>query len=120
MSTPALEIDHISKSFGALRVSREVTLTLESGARHALIGPNGAGKTTMVNLITGLLEPSDGRIRLAGTDITDLDPGAPRRAGPCPHVPDQLAVPGAVGGGERGARAVGAVRHGPPLLGTDS
>jgi branched-chain amino acid transport system ATP-binding protein len=74
MSPPALEIDHISKSFGALRVAREVSLALEGGARHALIGPNGAGKTTLVNLITGLLAPSGGRFRLGGVDITDLEP----------------------------------------------
>ncbi|HXQ53360.1 MAG TPA: ABC transporter ATP-binding protein [Stellaceae bacterium] len=74
MSVPALEIDHVSKSFGALRVAREVCLTLAPGARHALIGPNGAGKTTLVNLVTGLLQPSGGAIRLDGTDITDLPP----------------------------------------------
>jgi branched-chain amino acid transport system ATP-binding protein len=74
MSTPALEVDRVSKSFGALRVAREVSLALEPGARHALIGPNGAGKTTLVNLITGLLSPSGGAIRLDGTDVTALAP----------------------------------------------
>ena len=74
MSTPALEIEHISKSFGALRVSRDVSLTLQAGARHALIGPNGAGKTTLVNVISGLLQPSSGIIRLDGTDITEASP----------------------------------------------
>jgi branched-chain amino acid transport system ATP-binding protein len=74
VSTPALEVDHVSKSFGALRVAREVSLALEPGARHALIGPNGAGKTTLVNLITGLLSPSGGAIRLDGIDVTALAP----------------------------------------------
>ncbi len=74
MSTPALEVDHVSKSFGALRVAREVSLALEPGARHALIGPNGAGKTTLVNLITGLLSPSGGAIRVDGVDVTALAP----------------------------------------------
>ena len=74
MSTPALEIDHVSKSFGALRVAREVSLALAPGARHALIGPNGAGKTTLVNLVTGLLSPSGGAIRLDGHDVTGLAP----------------------------------------------
>jgi branched-chain amino acid transport system ATP-binding protein len=73
-SQPALEIDHVSKSFGALRVAREVCLALEQGARHALIGPNGAGKTTLINLVTGLLQPSGGAIRLDGVDITGLAP----------------------------------------------
>jgi branched-chain amino acid transport system ATP-binding protein len=70
----ALEIDRVSKSFGALRVAREVSLSLRRGARHALIGPNGAGKTTLVNLVTGLLSPSGGAIRLDGADITALAP----------------------------------------------
>jgi branched-chain amino acid transport system ATP-binding protein len=74
MTVPALEIEGISKSFGALRVARAVSLALAPGARHALIGPNGAGKTTLVNLITGLLQPSAGTIRLDGADITELPP----------------------------------------------
>jgi branched-chain amino acid transport system ATP-binding protein len=74
MSPPALEIERVSKSFGALRVAREVSLALAPGARHALIGPNGAGKTTLVNLVTGLLQPSGGTIRLDGVDITPLPP----------------------------------------------
>ena len=74
MSVPALEIERLSKRFGALRVVREVSLALEPGARHALIGPNGAGKTTLLNLVSGLLEPSGGTIRLSGRDITALAP----------------------------------------------
>jgi branched-chain amino acid transport system ATP-binding protein len=74
VSLPTLEIDHLSKSFGALQVVREVSLALSPGARHALIGPNGAGKTTLVNLVSGLLEPASGVIRLDGRDITALTP----------------------------------------------
>lgn len=74
MSVPALSVEGISKSFGGLRVAREVSLTLEAGARHALIGPNGAGKTTLVNMISGLLRPSAGTIRLGGVDITGVSP----------------------------------------------
>ena len=51
-------------------MTRDVDLTLERGARHALIGPNGAGKTTLVNLITGVLKPSAGQVLLNGEDIT--------------------------------------------------
>jgi branched-chain amino acid transport system ATP-binding protein len=68
----ALETRGLSKSFGALAVAREIDFRLPVGARHALIGPNGAGKTTFIDLVTGRLAPSAGRILLAGTDITAL------------------------------------------------
>jgi branched-chain amino acid transport system ATP-binding protein len=70
--TAALETVGLSRRFGALVVANDVRFTLEAGARHALIGPNGAGKTTLVNLVTGRLRPSAGRILLNGTDITAL------------------------------------------------
>jgi branched-chain amino acid transport system ATP-binding protein len=69
---PALEIEALHKSFGGLAVTRNVNLRLERGSRHALIGPNGAGKTTLINLISGALAPSAGRVRLDGRDVTDL------------------------------------------------
>ena len=56
-------------------------LTLARGARRALIGPNGAGKTTLVNLITGVLKPSAGRVLLDGEDITRLSQAARARRG---------------------------------------
>src|SRR5271165_5985052 len=70
LQNPALQVEGLNRSFGALRVTRDVNLTLERGARRALIGPNGAGKTTLVNLITGALKPSSGRVVLDGVDIT--------------------------------------------------
>ena len=70
--TPALETIGLHKRFGALIVANDIHFRLEAGARHALIGPNGAGKTTFINLITGRLPPSAGRILLGGEDITAL------------------------------------------------
>ena len=67
----ALETRGLSKNFGALTVAENIDFRLETGARHALIGPNGAGKTTFVNLLTGVLAPSAGRIILGGNDITN-------------------------------------------------
>jgi ABC-type branched-subunit amino acid transport system ATPase component len=67
-----LETQGLCKNFGALEVARDVNFRLERGARHALIGPNGAGKTTFVNLLTGLLAPSRGRVLLEGDDVTSL------------------------------------------------
>jgi branched-chain amino acid transport system ATP-binding protein len=72
MSTPRIETQGLCKSFGALVVANDINFRLEAGARHALIGPNGAGKTSFVNLLTGVLSPSAGRILLDGADITQL------------------------------------------------
>jgi ABC-type branched-subunit amino acid transport system ATPase component len=70
--TIALETKGLAKSFGGLRVTRDLSLKVEQGARHALIGPNGAGKTTVINLLTGVLRPNAGRILLEDSDITTL------------------------------------------------
>ena len=78
---PVLQISGLNKNFGAIEVSRNINLTLEKGARHALIGPNGAGKTTLVNLITGALRGSSGTIHLNGEDITNLPQAARTRRG---------------------------------------
>ncbi|HXB77283.1 MAG TPA: ABC transporter ATP-binding protein [Bradyrhizobium sp.] len=68
----ALETRGLQKQFGGLKVTRDLSLKIEQGARHALIGPNGAGKTTVINLLTGVLKPNGGRILLEGNDITGL------------------------------------------------
>jgi branched-chain amino acid transport system ATP-binding protein len=65
-------VEGLSKSFGGLVVSRNISLGLPAGERLALIGPNGAGKTTFVNLVTGQLKPSAGRVVLNGEDVTGL------------------------------------------------
>jgi branched-chain amino acid transport system ATP-binding protein len=70
--TAALEVRNLNRNFGALKVTRDVSLTLEKGDRRALIGPNGAGKTTLVNLITGVLAPSSGEVFLNGDNVTRL------------------------------------------------
>jgi branched-chain amino acid transport system ATP-binding protein len=77
----ALETHGLAKRFGGIVATNDVTFRLETGARHALIGPNGAGKTTFVNLLTGVLPPSAGRVLLGGEDITRLRPEARVRRG---------------------------------------
>ena len=74
MTAPALEAISLHKRFGALAVAQDISLALPVGARHALIGPNGAGKTTLINLLTGQIPPSSGRIRLCGEDISHMAP----------------------------------------------
>ena len=77
----ALQVEGLNRAFGALPVTRDVSLTLERGARRALIGPNGAGKTTLVNLITGALKPHSGRVMLNDEDVTTLSQGERARRG---------------------------------------
>jgi ABC-type branched-subunit amino acid transport system ATPase component len=71
---PILETIDLEKRFGGIVATNGVSLVVEKGARHALIGPNGAGKTTLINLLTGVLRPTAGTIKLEGRDITDLAP----------------------------------------------
>ena len=71
-ATSALEMRGLRKSFGAAEIIRGVDLTIPTGERHAVIGPNGAGKSTLFNLISGLLVPSAGEIRLDGTPLNQL------------------------------------------------
>jgi branched-chain amino acid transport system ATP-binding protein len=66
----ALAVRSLDKSFGGLRVTSGVDLTVEPGERRLIIGPNGAGKTTLFNLITGELAPDRGSIALFGRDVT--------------------------------------------------
>jgi ABC-type branched-subunit amino acid transport system ATPase component len=71
---PVLETINLEKRFGGIAATNNVSLSVQKGARHALIGPNGAGKTTIINLLTGVLRPTAGRILLEGQDITNLEP----------------------------------------------
>lgn len=70
----ALEIQGVSRTFGALVALDDVTLTVAAGERRAILGSNGAGKTTLFNAITGDFPPTAGSIRFFGEDITDLPP----------------------------------------------
>ncbi|MEM9044478.1 MAG: ABC transporter ATP-binding protein [Pseudomonadota bacterium] len=81
MSEPVLQIEGLSKSFGALKATDAVSLDLRPGEIHALIGPNGAGKTTLIGQIAGGIAPDAGRIVLGGEDITRLSIAARARRG---------------------------------------
>jgi branched-chain amino acid transport system ATP-binding protein len=72
MTQPFVEGTDVARSFGGLRVLHGVTFAVAEGEIVALIGPNGAGKTTLFNLVSGLLRPSAGSIRVAGRDIGAL------------------------------------------------
>ncbi|MDJ0993730.1 MAG: ABC transporter ATP-binding protein [Dinoroseobacter sp.] len=81
MSAPVLQIDGVTKRFGALVASDGVTLDLRPGEIHALIGPNGAGKSTLIAQIAGGLTPDAGRVVLDSADVTALDTAARAQAG---------------------------------------
>ena len=68
----ALELEAVSRHFGALVALADINLTLRAGERRAILGSNGAGKTTLFNAITGDFPPTTGRVRLFGEDVTDL------------------------------------------------
>lgn len=70
MSTPILETHQLRKTFGALVAVADVDLKVAANSFHSIIGPNGAGKTTLFNLLSGNLQPTQGRIRFKGEDIT--------------------------------------------------
>lgn len=70
--TPALDIDAVAVKFGGVQAVAGVSCTIARGEMVGLIGPNGAGKTTLLKVIAGALAPDSGRIRLSGTDVTQL------------------------------------------------
>lgn len=65
-----LSLSNVSKSFGALKVTDDVSFTVPQGQALGIIGPNGAGKSTLFNLITGNLSPDSGTVRFDGGDVT--------------------------------------------------
>ena len=70
-----LDIQQLSKAFGGVRATDDVSMTFETGSLTAIIGPNGAGKSTFFNLITGAIRPDTGRVMLDGRDLVGLSPG---------------------------------------------
>jgi branched-chain amino acid transport system ATP-binding protein len=72
MPEPLLAIEGLTKRFGGVIASDDVTLAIPPGELHAIIGPNGAGKTTLIGQLTGELASHSGRINFAGRDITAL------------------------------------------------
>jgi putative spermidine/putrescine transport system ATP-binding protein len=65
-----LELDRLSKRYGATTTVKDVSLTVADGEFLVLLGPSGCGKTTTLRMVAGFVEPSEGRIRLGGADIT--------------------------------------------------
>ncbi|TMV07080.1 ABC transporter ATP-binding protein [Ruegeria sediminis] len=72
MTEPVLSVRNVSRKFGALIASNNVSLDLRPGEIHALIGPNGAGKSTLIKQIAGGLRPDSGEVHFLGRDVTAL------------------------------------------------
>jgi branched-chain amino acid transport system ATP-binding protein len=71
---PLLALHAVSKSYGALKVTDNITLSVDKGQTLGILGPNGAGKTTLFNLISGDVRVDAGRVEYDGQDITALPP----------------------------------------------
>ncbi len=81
MSEALLELRKTGIRFGGLRAVSDLDLVLPVGVLHGLIGPNGAGKTTVFNLVTGIYEPTEGDILLAGRSLKGVAPAKVAAAG---------------------------------------
>lgn len=78
---PVLEMDHVSKTFGATQALEDVSLALQRGEIHALLGENGAGKSTLIKIFTGVQQPDSGEIRIDGAPIRVTSPQDAQRLG---------------------------------------
>jgi branched-chain amino acid transport system ATP-binding protein len=76
-----LEIEDVSKHFGALAALTRVSLGVTAGQVFSVIGPNGAGKSTLFNVVAGLYQPTSGRVRFRGEELTGLTPEQVNRRG---------------------------------------
>ncbi|MEQ1698646.1 MAG: ABC transporter ATP-binding protein [Ilumatobacteraceae bacterium] len=114
--SPIIEVDSVSKRFGALSVIDELSFSLQRGEALGVVGPNGAGKTTTLNMIAGDFRPTSGRVRFDGRDVTDLPSHRRCRLGigrtsqvPRPFegltVFENVLVGASFGGAHRGHRA---------------
>ena len=81
MTSPLLKVDNVTVRFGGITAVDRVSFDLAQGELLGLIGPNGAGKTTLLRAVIGVVEPDQGRVLLAGRDITKLSTDARARIG---------------------------------------
>ena len=81
MSTPLLDISHLVLRFGGVTALQDVSFSVQKSALSAIIGPNGAGKTSLLNCVSGVYHPQQGRIVFDGEDVTRIGPAARTRLG---------------------------------------
>ncbi|MBO0772945.1 MAG: ATP-binding cassette domain-containing protein [Actinobacteria bacterium] len=81
MTSPLLELDHVTKRFGRVVIAEDLSFAVGPGDTVGIVGPNGAGKTSLFGLISGDLAPGAGEVRFAGRTVTGLDAAARCRLG---------------------------------------
>ena len=81
MTSPLLELDHVTKRFGRVVIAEDLSFTVGPGDVVGIVGPNGAGKTSLFGLISGDLSPGAGQISFDGRPVTKLDAAARCRLG---------------------------------------
>jgi branched-chain amino acid transport system ATP-binding protein len=81
MTSPLLELDHVTKRFGRVVIAEDLSFAVGPGDVVGIVGPNGAGKTSLFGLISGDLAPGGGQIRFGGRPVTKLDAAARCRLG---------------------------------------
>src|SRR5437764_2177601 len=89
-----LEVRGVSVRFGGVRALDDVSITVGGGEIVGLIGPNGAGKTTLMNVISGVLRPDAGSVRLFGDEVVDLAPDLRAAQGMARSFQDATLFPG--------------------------
>src|SRR4051794_4829758 len=78
---PIVEMRDISKRFGSVLANDRISIDLWPGEIHAVLGENGAGKTTLMNILSGMYQPDDGTIRIAGEEVRIVSPADALRRG---------------------------------------
>jgi branched-chain amino acid transport system ATP-binding protein len=73
-TAPLFETINVSKAFGVFKALSDISFRVHDGEFISIVGPNGAGKTTLVNVVTGLLRPTAGKVRFLGRDIAGIGP----------------------------------------------
>jgi ABC-2 type transport system ATP-binding protein len=97
MDSPAVSIENLTRRFGPLTAVDHVQLNVAPGQFFGFLGPNGAGKSTTIKMLTGLLAPTEGRIRILGLDLEENPVAVKRQIG---VVPEGLALFGRLTGAE--------------------
>ncbi len=88
MSEPLLRVSQLTKCYGSVMAVRGLSFEARAGCIHGLLGPNGAGKTTVLRCIAGIIQPTHGRIEIAGADLATAELAAKRALGFVPEVPN--------------------------------